>query len=92
MGSGKHGAVLSGVFYCVCVCVCVCARTRMHLCIQMYVCMYIRVYVCMYVCFAFSWQSTKVKYILPFSFSSTGILVLLGTNVLGFFHFMKLEI
>lgn len=50
---------------------------------------------CLCVCvsmFSLLWQSIKVKYILPFSFSTTGLLVLLDTNVLGLFHFMKLEI
>lgn len=82
---GLHRAVLSHGFYCV------------------YVCAPVHASMCMYVCFAFLSPSAKVKYILkkkkiiyiyilPFSFSGTGLLALLGTNVLGFFHFMKLQV
>ena len=91
---GLHRAVLSGVFYCVYV------RAPVYTSM----CMYIPAYVCICVLpFCGKVQKLNISlkkkmcvciyiYLLPFSFSSTGLLALLGTNVLGFFHFMKLEI
>lgn len=64
--------------------------TTMGVGVHMYECrcMYVCIHVCVLSLFL---QTAKVKYILPF-FSATGLLVLLSTNVLGFFSFMKLEI
>ena len=97
----SQGCAVSCFLLCICACTCAHEHGYVYTCI----CVYVYTCICVYVCFAFLWQSAKLKYILkkkkyiyiyiyllPFSFSGTGLSALLGTNVLGFFHFTKLEI